>query len=329
MQKILCFGELGAYWIPRGTQTIDQLEVPLYAQFPGGAAANVAVACQRLGVSSALVGQVGFDTIGRYVKECIEKYGVDCKYLLQSDYRTPMAFLHLDTKGKRSFSFNRDNTADLNYPIGELHSEMFQDVGIFHCCSNSLTEQAIYECTLKAMQMAKAEQVITSFDVNLRLIIWPDMAQVKPRFMELMQYCDIVKLHVEEINYLRGTQSESEFLSALFDCGLKIILISDAEHPVRLYTKNHHQSLMPPKVEVVDITSAADAFSGGWLYGLLKQGIHNPSQLENACNKITPLIDAVNIAMCCGAYAVTQKGAWSAMPACSDINDLLTSIKTI
>jgi fructokinase len=329
MQKILCFGELIVDWIPYGFQTVGDLQIPLYAQFPGGAPANVAVACQRLGAQSAFVGQIGSDVTGRYLKDCLNKYHVDTQYLLQSDHATAMAFVHLDSVGDRSFTFNRNNTADLNYPVTQINSAMFENVGIFHICSNTLTDQVINDCTLHALKIAQSEEVLTSFDVNLRLKLWSDLQLVKPRVMQIMQFTDLAKLSIEEIDYLRGGQSEADFLTELFNYGVKVIIITDGKAPVRLYSQDHHQSFMTPNVEMVDSTGAGDAFSGGWIFGLIEQGIHNPSQLKNACKKITPLIDAVNIAMCCGAYAVTQKGAWSALPTRSDINSLLTSVEKI
>ncbi|PKG38982.1 carbohydrate kinase family protein [Psychromonas sp. Urea-02u-13] len=329
MQKILCFGELLIDWIPHGFQSVGELQIPLYAQFPGGAPANVAVACRRLGAQSAFAGQIGSDAIGRYLKDCLSKYHVDTQYLLQSDHPTAMAFVHLDTKGDRSFTFQRNNTADLNYLSENINSAMFKDVGIFHICSNTLTDQAINDCTLHAMKMAQSEEVLTSFDVNLRLMLWDDLKLVKPRVMQIMQFTDLAKLSIEEVDYLRGAQSETEFLTELFNYGVKVILITDGKEPVRLYNQEHHQSFMTPSVEMVDSTGAGDAFSGGWIFALVEQGIHNPSQLKNACKKITPLIDAVNIAMCCGAYAVTQKGAWSALPTRSDISTLLATIEKV
>ena len=329
MQQILCFGELLVYWIPRNSQTIGDLQIPLYAQFPGGAPANVAVGCQRLGATSALVGQVGHDAIGIYLRDCLEKYHVNTQYLLNSDHPTAMAFLHLDIKGNRSFSCNRTDTADLNYPASELCDEMFNNIGVFHFSSNSLTEQALNDCALQAIKIAQTQQVLVNFDVNLRMMIWPDIKQVKPRVIQALRLADMVKFRAEEVDYLRGSQSESDFLADLFDCGVKVIIITDIEQAVRLVTKNHHQSFMTPKVVAVDNTVVADAFSSGWIVGLIEQGIHNPSQLEKACSKITPLIDAINIAMCCAAYAVSQKGAWNALPKRSDINELLKSIETI
>ncbi len=329
MQRILCFGELLVDWIPHRFQNIGHLKVPLYAQFPGGAPANVAVACQQLGAPSAFIGQVGGDPIGRYLKDCLSKYHVDTQHLLQSDHATAMAFIHLDVMGDRSFSFKRDNTADLNYPVEQITEAIFKDAGIFHICSNTLTEQAINDCTLHAMKLAQSQQVLTSFDVNLRLMLWQSLKQVKPRVMQIMQFTDIAKLSIEEVDYLRGAQHEDDFLAELFSHGVKIIVITDGHRPVRLYTPDHHQSFMVPIVEMVDSTGAGDAFSGGWIFGLVEQGIHNPSQLNNACKKITPLIDAIHIAMCCGAFAVTKKGAWSALPTRNDINALLASIEKI
>jgi fructokinase len=329
MQKILCFGELIVDWIPHGFQMVGNLQIPIYAQFPGGAPANVAVACQSLGAETAFIGQIGCDVTGCYLKDCLNKYHVDTQYLLQSEHQTAMAFVYLDSKGDRSFTFKRDNTADLHYPIEQINDDMFNDAGIFHICSNTLTDQKIADCTLHAMKTAQSQEVLTSFDVNLRLTLWSDLECVIPRVMQIMQFTDLAKLSIEEIDYLRAGQSEDEFLQELFNKGVKIIVITDGKEPVRLYTPHHHQSFMTPTVEMVDSTGAGDAFSGGLIYGLVEQGIHNPSQLKIACQNITPLIDAINIAMCCGAYAVTQKGAWSALPTRENITSLLATIEKV
>ncbi|PKF60507.1 hypothetical protein CW745_14965 [Psychromonas sp. psych-6C06] len=85
-------------------------------------------------------------------KDCLELHHVKPQYLIRSVHSTVMAFLLLVLHGGRSFSFNHHSTANLHYPSETLDEEKFVDAGIFQF--KHLGIQAIYECTLKAMQLA-------------------------------------------------------------------------------------------------------------------------------------------------------------------------------
>jgi fructokinase len=329
MKKIICFGELLVDWLPCGMQTVAKLQIPLYAQYPGGAPANVSVACRRLGGDSYFVGQVGDDPMGNYLKNCLQTYQVNSQYLSQSPHPTAMAFVHLDEKGERSFTFKRHNSADLNYPKENFNAQMFAECGIFHICSNTLTETKINDCSLHAMQTAQQNGVLTSFDVNLRLMLWQNIKEVTPRVMQIMQHSDLVKLSIEELDFLRAEQSEGSFIDSLFALGVQLVLVTDGANPVHFYSRQHQQSIMTLQVTMVDSTGAGDAFTGGLLYSLAAQGISSSKALKNALQSKLPLLNAINIAICCGAYAVTQKGAWSALPTLDDINSLLVTIEKV
>ena len=60
------------------TQTgCSEQGVPLFAAYPGGAPANVAVAAAKLGASTAFVGKTGQDEFGSYLRRVLAEHGVD------------------------------------------------------------------------------------------------------------------------------------------------------------------------------------------------------------------------------------------------------------
>ena len=76
---VLAFGEILIDFTFKG---FNDAGMRLFSQNPGGAPANVAVAVSRLGLKSAFVGKVGSDMHGDFLKEMLEKDGVDTSGLL-------------------------------------------------------------------------------------------------------------------------------------------------------------------------------------------------------------------------------------------------------
>lgn len=85
----------------------------LFEQNPGGAPANLLTAASHMGCSTAFVGKVGNDMHGHFLKETLKKEGIDTRAVLEdTEYFTTMAFVELDERGERSFSFARKPGAD-------------------------------------------------------------------------------------------------------------------------------------------------------------------------------------------------------------------------
>ena len=79
---------------------------PVFEANPGGAPANVLAAVSKLGGKSAFIGKVGDDQFGHFLEEVLKSHGIDTAGLSFSDsVNTTLAFVHLDQKGERSFSF--------------------------------------------------------------------------------------------------------------------------------------------------------------------------------------------------------------------------------
>ncbi|HET8726416.1 MAG TPA: PfkB family carbohydrate kinase, partial [Alphaproteobacteria bacterium] len=61
-----------------GEQVGGRLEdMASFAKYVGGCPANIAVGCARLGLRSALVTRVGDEHMGRFIREQLEREGVD------------------------------------------------------------------------------------------------------------------------------------------------------------------------------------------------------------------------------------------------------------
>lgn len=109
----------------------------LFEQNPGGAPANLLTAASHMGCSTAFVGKVGNDMHGHFLKETLKKEGIDTRAVLEdTEYFTTMAFVELDERGERSFSFARKRERILCLEKKNWMKNYFQIVRYFilgHC----------------------------------------------------------------------------------------------------------------------------------------------------------------------------------------------------
>jgi len=321
VSRLLAFGEVLVDWIPLELQRQGRLEIPIYGQFPGGAPANVAVAVAELGQSAYMLGQVGADPAGDFLRDCLLRQQMNCDYLLRSEqHATPMAFVSLDADGERSFTFQRSDSADLKLKASSFPLSLFQSSGIVHVCSNTLTEAEIAMTTMSLLANARQAGMLVSFDVNLRLPLWQDTSALVKRVMALAGLSDMLKLSQQEWDYLSEQLAVNDLDARLFALGVQVILLTNGGAAVQLLLPKQRISLSPPQVEVVDTTGAGDAFSGAWLAYLLEQQIDDLPALKRALAQPKILQQALAYAVHAGALAVTKAGAWSALPNADELN---------
>ncbi|MBU2863717.1 carbohydrate kinase [Reinekea forsetii] len=314
MAAVLCFGEALIDFLNTGSQAEGPLAIPEFRQFPGGAPANVAVAIAKLGGDARFAGQVGNDSFGQFLKNALETYEVDTAHLMtHASAKTALAFVMLDETGERSFEFYREKTADLLITPQDIKDIWFRDANIFHFCSNTLTDENIASTTLFALERARKQGCLVSFDVNLRHNLWPNNTIDKDRIRACFEHVDIVKVSKEELDFLEP-EGEAAFVKTVIGLGAKVVLLTDAGNPIKILAKGIYSEISPPDTEVKDTTAAGDAFTGGFLFALSEQ-----SDIRKAIASQSTLEAMTVFASKCGAFTVARQGAFTALPTLDDL----------
>ncbi|WP_235039638.1 carbohydrate kinase family protein [Vreelandella profundi] len=314
MTPVIAFGEALVDMLSNrlGASTASQETFTPYA---GGAPANVAVACARLGVPSQFLGMLGDDTFGHFLVRELNSHGVDTGgVVFTKQARTALAFVSRDEAGERTFDFYRPPAADLLYRLEHLPAGVFENPAILHLCSNSLTDPDIAAVTIAMATMAKRAGCLVSVDANLRHNLWPEGQADISLVTQLLDGAELLKLSQEELDYLRADHGEEPWLSERLAAGVKIILITDGPNNVVLKGIDIDRRIAPPSVEAVDTTAGGDAFIGGLLAELSAHGIHENWQTDSGF-----LTQAVDTACRCGAFAVARPGSYAALPTRADI----------
>ncbi|CAM4182168.1 carbohydrate kinase family protein [Pseudoalteromonas byunsanensis] len=312
--SVICFGEALVDFLSDGKKPES------FTKYAGGAPANVAVAVAKQGIKASFCGMFGEDMFADFLLRELSDHGVNTQYCRRTNKaKTALAFISLDKKGERNFSFYRPPAADLLFRTEDFDPEVFINHTILHVCSNSLTETNIYKTTIYALNQAKKYDILCSFDMNLRLHLWPSQRYIIERLWHVIALSDIVKLSQEELDFLHqhshGEHGQDKTISAILAANTQCVIVTDGEKPIQYYTSSNQGQVLPSHVTAIDTTAAGDAFVGGFLSQLAK----HTSPLQVMADELT-LVKAISYASKCGAHAVTIKGAFGSMPSAQQID---------
>lgn len=286
----------------------------------GGAPANVLACLSRLGKNTAFIGKVGGDMFGRFLSDTLDGLGINTEGLVMSgDEFTTLAFVALDDKGNRNFSFARKNSADVMLSALEVKTELIAESRIFHCGTLSLTHPVSRGATLRALDFAKEKGICVSVDPNLRLNLWESEASAKEAIKLCLKYADIIKISDYEIDFLYGNiGAEKAAEKIASEYAPKLIFITCGGNGAYMYL-NGKMFFAPcfGSVKPVDTTGAGDCFCGAALSKLLDYDLEFDKLSGKAC------ADILNFANAAANLSTTKFGAIPSMPEKEDIEYLL------
>ena len=170
---------------------------------PGGAPANVLAMAAKLNCTTQMIAKVGTDAFGSYLIEQLKRAKVGTPGMVQAKKEpTTLAIVSLDATGNRSFGFYRNETADVQLEFSEIDKTLLKNCRVFHFGSVSMTSEPARSATLQAARTAKQAGALISYDPNLRIPLWEDLAQAKEIILQGMRLADVVKLSGEELEFL-------------------------------------------------------------------------------------------------------------------------------
>lgn len=319
MFDVVALGEVLIDFTPMG---LSQAGNELFERNPGGAPANVLAAVKRLGKKSAFIGMAGKDQFGVFLKNTLENSGIDVSGLrFSEEVNTTLAFVHLDSRGDRSFSFYRNPGADMMISEKDLDLELIKSAKVFHFGSISLTHEPARSATISAVTTAKASGAIISYDPNLRPPLWKSLEDAKEKMLMGLKYADILKISEEELEFITGIKDLEEGSLALHDMGVRVVLVTLGPKGCFYRYSGGTGRLHTYDTKVVDTTGAGDGFFGGVLFKLSELTLGEIDRLSKV--EFEKIIDFGNAV---GALATTKKGAIPAMPTMEEVEECRGSI---
>lgn len=256
---ILCMGEpLGEFNATRG-------EAGAFRFGHGGDTSNCAIAASRQGARVAYIGAVGDDNPGRSFRELWGKEGVDDAHVsTHPSAPTGLYFVDHGPSG-HVFSYLRAGSAASLYgprdlPLDFIRSaKVIQASGISQAISASACD-AVFD----AFAVARASGVITAYDTNLRLKLWP-LTRARAIIHAACAMADIVLPGFDDATQLTGLEDADAIADFYLGLGARIVALTLGHEGSLVATPERRQRFVPIKVDAIDATGAGDCYDGAFL----------------------------------------------------------------
>ena len=284
---------------------------------PGGAPCNVLAMLSKLGRRTAFIGKVGNDFLGRHLKTVVEEAGIDTRNLLLDEkIHTTLAFVHTAQDGDRDFSFYRNPGADMNLQAAEVDEKLIAQSEVFHFGSLSMTHPTVREATAKALQAAKDNGCMITYDPNLRPPLWENLEEAKEWIGFGMQWCHVLKIADNELRWFTGIHDFDEgvrYLQRTYK--IPLILLTLGKEGSRAYYGDLKVEAKPFLLDnTIETTGAGDTFCACAIHYLLERGLEGLTKEE--------LLKMLTVANAAAALITTRRGALRVMPEWSEIESL-------
>jgi len=254
--------------VERYPENDDEVFVSDLNLLSGGAAANTAYACAKLGLKTAFIGKLGRDDVfGLKIINDFNEVKVNIELLKYSnEYRTGSAFVALNKEGDRRIYAH---SGAANY----LSKEDIKE--------NELPfTSIIFLSSLKNIEPFIKAAIIGRYK-KIPVILNPGMLIIEQGFFN-------IKILLEKIDILIMSQREFEVLldlkmkkitpnmvreeaDNLFSLGIKVLVITKGKKGALILIPGNAEIIPPIKTnKVLDTTGAGDAFSAGFMYGFIQ-----------------------------------------------------------
>jgi ribokinase len=260
------------------------------ATFPGGKGANQAVAAARLGAAVALAGRVGTDSFGQFLREGLDREGVDTAHLLAVPGPSGVALITVDPAGDNSIIVSPGANARLD-PAGVAAA--LRDRG-----------PAVISAQLEVPVEAVAEAARLAAGAGARFIL--NLSPPRPVPGALIAAADPLVVNEHEAAFLLGGDEgpPGRQAAALLALGCRSAVITLGAAGAYAAGAGGGTLVPSPAVTVADTTGAGDAFTGALAWRL---------------SRGDALAAAAAFAARVGAAAVTARGAQGSYPTLAQV----------
>lgn len=238
----------------------------------GGTVVNVAVALATLGEETRFFGKFGKDPYGQFTVNGMKESGVDTTWCLEDENRfSNTVIFYIDEDGDRDgFIYPTNGSACAHVFMNEIPKDLFENVGILFTTGISLNESPICETVFEIAKLCKRKGIKLVFDISLRSTIYGWTKEMREKYMEFMELCDIILgSGSDEIAVVTGISDPEAAAKSMVKNG-KIIVCKSGANGAALYSETESYTMPAFPVKVQDTIGAGDTFNGGFIAALNK-----------------------------------------------------------
>jgi 2-dehydro-3-deoxygluconokinase len=251
---------------PSRFETARQLDVQI-----GGAEANVAAACARLGLRTAWISALPANAWGERIRRELTAHGVDCAFVRTSgDARVGVYFLEYGAPPRPiHVLYDRRDSAFARLRPEEVDWEPVRRARLVHL---SGVTAALGEGARALVRRALREAASVSFDVNYRAALWT--AEEARAFLDavlpVVRYLFLGEEEARSVFKVDGTAEAMLDAVARLAPRATVTMLRGEAGSLTLDGGRLVQPVRRHTVEVVDPIGAGDAYVAGFLWARLR-----------------------------------------------------------
>ena len=298
-----------------------------FDKYIGGSPTNIACGTARLGLKSAVITGVGDEHMGRFIREELQREGVNTEGVKTDPERlTALVLLGIRDQEQFPLIFYRENCADMGLTVDDIDPGFIQRARAVVATGTHLSHPQVEAATLKALEIARANDRQTALDIDYRPNLWGvaghgagesrfvESAAVTAKLQSTLHLFDLIVGTEEEFHIAGGSTNTIEALRAVRAVSGATLVCKRGAAGAVAFEDDIPDSLDDGQtgsgfpIEVFNVLGAGDGFMSGLLKGWL-DGEDWPTALKYA--------------NACGAFAVSRHGCTPAYPSWEELQFFL------
>ncbi|MCQ9124206.1 bifunctional 5-dehydro-2-deoxygluconokinase/5-dehydro-2-deoxyphosphogluconate aldolase [Rodentibacter caecimuris] len=304
-----------------------------FSKYLGGSSGNVAYGTAVQGVKSSMLARVGDEHMGRFLREELQRVGVDTSHLITDKERlTALVILGIKDQDTFPLIFYRENCADMAITKNDFDEAYIASAKALAITGTHLSHPKTREAVLTALEYAGRNNTKRLLDIDYRPVLWGltslgdgetrfiDSEAVTKSLQEVLHHFDVLVGTEEEFHIAGGStdtltalKNIRRFTQAVLVCkrGSLGCSVFEGDIPNDL---DGGLNVYGVRVEVLNVLGAGDAFMSGLIRGYI-----NNEGWEQSCR----------YANACGALVVSRHGCAPAMPTKVELDNYLAREKFV
>jgi sugar/nucleoside kinase (ribokinase family) len=237
-----------------------------YAIELGGSGPIFAAQFTRLGGRIAILGIIGTDLIGDFVKDRLMKLGITTKYIQRSSHQMTPLGLNISIGGDRSMLTVLGSINEISPSI--IDNALLNEVRHWHIASFFLLSTLV-QFWPGFLKKLKKRKITCSLDTN-----WSPLGNWE-QVTEILPFVNVFLPNEAEARHITGA---GDYRHAGIELSriVPLVVIKRGEEGASAFVRGNEtrltvQDSWEDDIRVVDTTGAGDSFDGGFIFEWLKQ----------------------------------------------------------
>jgi 5-dehydro-2-deoxygluconokinase len=288
-------------------------ETMTFRKYVGGSPANIAIGTAKLGLKSGFIGKLADDQHGRYIKQYMADVGVDTSNMVfdTEGRKTGLAFTEILSPTECSILMYRDEVADLYLDPSEVSEDYIKRAKMLLVSGTALAKSPSREAVLKAIKLAKKNDVKVVFELDYRGYTWTSAEETSIYYSLVAELSDVVIGTRDEFDVLENVEAgkNEDTINYLFKHSPELIVIKHGVDGSYAYTKDGQTfEGKAYKTQVLKTFGAGDSYASAFIYALVNG---------------KDITTALKYAAASASIVVSRHSSSDAMPTVAEIEQLI------